>query len=104
MSSLSQTDAQTIQQLVGAIVLISQDAERYLKITLPFLGPSATPHKDISKQIEALKKRTLGELTGKFVDSATSESLDFARHMAYLVSTRNKVVHHFNETYGAQLG
>ena len=104
MSTLSQTDALTIQQLVGSIVLISQDAERCLKLTLPFLGASATPHENITKQLDALQKRTLGELTGKLVDSVTSDSLDFAQHMAYLVSTRNKVVHHFNETYGAQLG
>lgn len=103
MSSSPRSDTQKILQLIGAIVLVSQDAERYLKITLPFIGPAAAPHREITKQLERLQKRTLGDLTGKFVDSTNSHSLDFAQHMDYLVDTRNKVVHHFCETYGAQL-
>jgi hypothetical protein len=103
MSNSSQPDNEKILRLVGAIVLVSQDAERYLKITLPFTT-SEDPSLDASlKRHEKLKKRTLGELAGKFVDSSTSDSLVFARHMAYLVATRNQVVHHFNETYGAQI-
>jgi len=103
MSSSSQPDNERILRLVGAIVLVSQDAERYLKITLPFTDSDDSSLGALLKRHEKLKKRTLGELAGKFVDSTTSDSLDFAKHMAYLVATRNQVVHHFNETYGPQL-
>ena len=103
MSSSSQPDNERILRLVGAIVLVSQDAERYLKITLPFIAAEDSSLGASLKRHEKLKKRTLGELAGKFVDSTTSDSLDFAKHMAYLVATRNQVVHHFNETYGVQL-
>ena len=104
MLSSAQPDNERILRLVGAIVLVSQDAERYLKITLPFTGSEDPGLTAALRRHEKLKKRTLGELAGKFVDSTTSDSLDFAKHMAYLVATRNQVVHHFNETYGAQLG
>jgi hypothetical protein len=103
MSRSSQLDIERVLRLVGEIVLVSQDAERYLKITLPFVSSEDPSLAASLKRHEKLKKRTLGELTGKFVDSATSDSIDFARHMAYLVATRNQVVHQFDETYGAQL-
>ena len=103
MSSSVQPDNERILRLIGAIVLVSQDAERYLKITLPFTGSEDPSLAASLKRHERLKKRTLGELAGKFVDSTASDSIDFAKHMAYLVATRNQVVHHFNETYGAQL-
>ena len=103
MSSSSQPDNERILRLIGAIVLVSQDAERYLKITLPFMGSEDSSLSESLKRHEKLKKRTLGELAGRFVDSTTSDSLDFAQHLAYLVATRNQVVHHFNETYGEKL-
>lgn len=101
MTNSSPSDTDKILRLVGAIVLASQDAERYLKITLPFIG-SQVPGTTLDR-LKKLEKRTLGELTGKLVDSSTSDSLDFAQHLAYLVATRNQIVHHFNETYGAQI-
>jgi hypothetical protein len=103
MPSSSQSDVQKILQLVGAIVLVSQDAERYLKMTLPFIGSKEAGLDAAFKRLEKLKKRTLGELAEKLVDSATSDSTDFAEYMAYLVASRNQVVHHFNETFSAQL-
>ena len=103
MSSSPQPDAEKILRLVGAIVLVSQDAERYLKLTLPFIGSNQSGLGTTLGRLKKLEKRTLGELTGKLVDSSASDSLDFAQHMAYLVATRNQVVHHFNETYNSQL-
>ncbi len=76
-------------------------------MTLPFISSlqSAQPSSlgTAFDKLKKLEKRTLGELAGKFVDSSTSDTLDFAEHMASLVATRNRVVHHFNETYGVQL-
>ena len=88
MLSSAQPDNERILRLVGAIVLVSQDAERYLKITLPFTGSEDPSLTAALKRHEKLKKRTLGELAGKFVDSTTSDSLDFAKHMADLGATR----------------
>jgi len=104
MASISQTDYERVQRLVGSIGLECQDAARTLKAILPFLNNNDDPSLSAAlKKHERLKKKTLGELAGMFVDSTTSESLDFAKHMAYLVATRNQVVHHFNETYGQKL-
>ena len=76
---------------------------RYLKFALPFAKSKDPSLAAALKRAEKLKKRTLGELTGKFVEASTSDSLDFAEQMAYLVAARNQVVHHFDETYGAQI-
>ena len=103
MEKFPRSDNEKILLLVGAIVLVSQDAERYLKFALPFVKSEDPSLGAALKRAEKLKKRTLGELTGKFVDASTSDSLDFAEQMAYLVTARNQVVHHFNETYGAQV-
>ena len=103
MTASQQSDNEKILILVGAIVLVSQDAERYLKLALPFVKSHDPSLGAALKRAEKLKRRTLGELTGKFVDASTSDSLDFAQHMAYLVDARNQVAHHFNETYGEQI-
>jgi hypothetical protein len=103
MAASQRSDNEIILMLVGAIVLASQNAERYLKLTLPFVNSEDPSLGAALKRAEKLKKRTLGELTGNLVKASTSDSLDFAHHMAYLVATRNQVVHHFNETYGAQI-
>ena len=103
MTVVSQSDKDEILRLVGSIVLVSQDVERYLKHVLPYMGNGEPT---VSAQIarhEKLKKRMLGLLVGELVDSTTSDSLDFSQHMARLVHTRNQVVHHFNETYAQQL-
>lgn len=97
------SDNERILVLVGAIVLASQDAERYLKMVLPFVKSDDPTLGAALKRAEKLKKRTLGELTGRLVGASTSDSLDFAQDMAYLINARNQVVHHFNETYGAQI-
>jgi hypothetical protein len=103
MAASQPSDNERLLILVGAIVLVSQDAERYLKLALPFVKSEDPSLGAALKRAEKLKKRTLGELTGKFVEASTSDTLYFAQHMAYLVAARNQVVHHFNETYGAQI-
>ena len=103
MAAISQTDNDRVLRLVGGIVLTSQEAERYLKIILPFLGSDDPNLGSALRKGEKLQKKMLGQLVGHFVDSTTSDSLDFAQHMARLVASRNEVVHHFNDTYGAQL-
>ena len=103
MDAPSRPENDQILALIGAIVLVSQDAERYLKLALPFVGADDPALGAALKRAEKLKRRTLGELTGKLVEASASDSLDFAGHMAHLIDARNRVVHHFNETYGAQI-
>jgi len=103
MAAPPRSDNERILILVGAIVLISQDAERCLKLALPFVKSDDPSLGAALKRAKKLEKRTLGELTGKFVDASTSDSPGFAQDMAYLVATRNQIVHHFKETYGAQI-
>ena len=103
MANSQRPENERILTLVGAIVLVSQDAERYLKLALPFVKSEDPSLGAALKRAEKLKRRTLGELTGKFVEASTSDSLDFTAHLAHLVAARNQVVHHFNETYGAQI-
>lgn len=103
MVSSSQSDNDKILKLVGAIILTSQDAERYLKAALPFTNLDDPSIGAALKRHDKLKRRPLGELTGKLVDATTSSSLDLAEHLAQLVHGRNQVAHHFNETYGADL-
>lgn len=103
MDSPSQSDNATILQLVGAIVLTSQDAERYLKAALPFTNSEDPSIEAVLKRQGKLKRRPLGELAGKLVDATTTDSVHFAEYLAALVNGRNQVAHHFNETYGAKL-
>jgi hypothetical protein len=52
------------------------------------------------KRHEKLRRRPLGELVGSFVKSTSTDSQDFAEHLAEVVDIRNNVVHHFDETFG----
>lgn len=96
-------DTGKVMALVGAIVLASQEAERHLKFLLPFTDSADPRLGSALARARKLEKRTLGELTGRLVEASTSDSLDFAGWLARLVEGRNRVVHHFSETYGSQL-
>lgn len=92
-----------VLELIGAIVLSTQDAERYLKVILPFCKAEDPSITGALVRHDKLQRRPLGELVGKFVDSFTVESPEFERHLADLVERRNQIVHHFTETYGEQM-
>jgi hypothetical protein len=102
MASSSQTDNDRILRLVGAIVLTGQDVERYLKAILPFTNAEDPSLGAALKRQDKLARRPLGELAGKLLEASTSDSVGFAEHLAKLVDSRNQVVHHFNEAYGAK--
>ncbi|WP_036165465.1 hypothetical protein [Noviluteimonas dokdonensis] len=92
-----------ILELVGAIVLSAQSSEHYLKAILPFTHTKDPSLAGALARAEKLKRRTLGDLVGKLVDASTSKSDHFEADLANLVDDRNRVVHHFAETYGKQL-
>ena len=93
-----------ILQLIGAIVLSAQQVEQTLKAILPFTDSQDPSFSGVKARNKKLKMRTLGDLIGKFLDSSTFHTVDFDSQMEVLVNTRNQIVHHFGETYGAQLG
>lgn len=89
---------------VGLIVLASQDLERYLKLMAAVsdspLGGS------ITDRHQKLFRRPLGAVLGLFLRNLTVTEGSPEAVNAYfhsLLDRRNKVVHHFLETYGAEL-
>ena len=90
-------------ELIGAVVLSTQDAERCLKAILPFTDSDDPSIAGALMRHEKLKKRTLGDLVGRFVSKAHSKSDGLERHLASLVDRRNEIVHHFSDVYGQQL-
>lgn len=103
MGSSPQSHNERILRLVGAIVLASQDAEGYLKVALPFLKSGDPGLGAALKRAEKIRRQTLGQLTGMFVEASSSDSPDFPGYLERVVEARNQVVHHFNEIYGPKI-
>ena len=103
MATTRQSINPQLLELIGAIVVSTQDAERYLKVILPFTNAQDPSLSGAISRREKLKKRTLGDLVGTLVDSSTQNSERLKQHLTYLVEQRNRVIHHFGETYGQQL-
>lgn len=92
-----------ILELVGAIVLCTQEAEHWLKAILPFTDSQDPSFTAALARHKKLKRRSLGELMDKFMSSSTDQSFDAAEHLKALVNRRNQIVHHFVETFGPDL-
>ena len=89
---------------VGLIVLASQELERHLKVVVAMSDASAAHSViDLHKNLE---RRGLGDVVGKFLSVATmaeGDTLGLKGYFLHLLDRRNKVVHHFMETYGEDL-
>src|SRR4051812_15012761 len=92
-----------IFRLIGEIVLSTQDAEKYLKIILPFAKSEDSSVAGVLARLEKLSKGTFGGLITKFVETTTSNSNQLEQHLTGLVNRRNQLVHHFGEAYGDAL-
>ncbi len=103
MNGNSQSDNERILQLVGAIVLTSQDVEHCLKVALPFVASKDASLGAALRRHEKLKRRPLGDLVGSLTQASSLEPPDLKQYLAQLVDDRNRLVHHFNETYGQSL-
>ncbi len=103
MDDSRKSQSEKILRLIGAIVLVSQEAERCLKVSIPFFASDDSSLGSALRRAEKLKKRSLGDLTGHLVAASTSDTPDFGGQLAQIVSARNQVVHHFEETYGGLL-
>lgn len=89
---------------VGLIVLASQELEKNLKIVAVASGQSS---KDpIMKLIQKLERRSLGNVVEQFLKNVTPDQggmQEFKIYFSRILDKRNKVVHHFFETYGEDL-
>ncbi|MGN2245659.1 hypothetical protein ACFWZ3_03090 [Frateuria sp. GZRR35] len=92
-----------LQMQVGATVLVCQEAERYLKALLPFMDSTLPSLAEALDRLGKLKRHPFGPLTEQFMDRSLSISDGIREQLAGLVNKRNNIVHHFTETYGAEL-
>ena len=92
-----------ILQLIGVIVLSTQASERYLKLVLPFTDAEDPSLSAALARANKVQRTTFGNLSKGLVNAATWKSATFKSDLANLVKDRNRVVHHFGETFGKQL-
>jgi hypothetical protein len=102
MDSEATSHADNILRLIGALVLTSQEVERLLKAVLPYANSKDTSVGAALQRHSELKRKPLGELVGLLL-KYSSVAHDFRRDMEDLVDRRNRLVHHFEETYGPLL-
>jgi hypothetical protein len=91
---------QRIVYAVGLIVLASQEIERNLKFQLPFMNSDDPAFASIFARQAKLAKKSLGDLAGQFVASASSDGGTLESFMKGIVEERNQIVHHFQERFG----
>lgn len=87
---------------IGLVVLASQDLERHLKMVVA----ASADDGDIIARHKKLERRALGEVVSRFMKGVTvtqgnPEALE--RYFTQLLDRRNRVVHHFFDTYGEAL-
>lgn len=89
---------------IGLIVLASQNLEKHLKFVVAITDPSAD--KSIIDQHKSIEKHSLGLIVKNFminVEGSQSDINNFKMYFEKLIDRRNKVVHHFYETYADDL-
>lgn len=89
---------------IGLIVLESQELERQLKFIVAVSSESTA--KSANERHENLRSRPLGEVVKQLIGNTTCTSGSIDELEAFfrsLLDRRNKVVHHFSETYGDDL-
>ena len=89
---------------IGLIVLESQELERHLKVIAAASDLSATT--TIIERHKKLERRSLGEVVKRFIGNVTiTEGAvdDLENYFRLLLDRRNRVVHHFFETYAEDL-
>lgn len=89
---------------VGLIVLASQGLEKHLKLVVAASGDEASG--SLTDRLRKLERRALGEVVARFLGNVTvteGSLADLETYFSRLLDRRNKVVHHFFETYGPDL-
>lgn len=92
-----------IQELIGAIVLTTQEIEHHLKFITPYMG---TDEIEVDRKLanrDKLKKQTFGKLVGEFLKNSKFNSVKDREHFEHLIKFRNELIHHFPEIYGSQI-
>lgn len=89
-----------LRELIGSIVLSTQQVEQLLKFSIPFIGTDDRSWDEVLKQFNSSKKHTFGQLVGHYSKLARfDDSGDYEKHLESLVQKRNGIVHHFSELY-----
>lgn len=100
-----QSLAGKVAQNIGLIVLASQDLERHLKTVVAASGDASRG--SIIQRHDKLERRSLGEVVAGFLRQATITGEggkdELQAYLSRLLDRRNKVVHHFFDTYGQAL-
>lgn len=89
---------------IGLIVLASQDLEANLKLVVA--ASESTEKGSLIDRHKKLERRALGEVVARFLGNVTvteGSASDLEGYFSRLLDRRNKVVHHFNETYGEDI-
>lgn len=103
MDTINEKQATELRGLIGSIVLITQDIERYLKVVTPFMGDDESEVDKNLARLDKIKKQTFGQLLGAFLNKVKFEPNDAKKRMNDMIAMRNNLVHHFSETYGPQI-
>jgi len=104
MGNTVQYSRREIRELIGAIVLTTQELERYLKFIVPFTNTDDASWEGLMKRMSRSQKQTFGELLGKLLKASTSNDPNWQADCERIIKFRNNVVHHFQETFGKAYG
>lgn len=94
---------QKLAHNIGLIVLVSQELERNLKLLVAVTDHSAASVVERHKQLE---RRSLGEVVKRLLGNVTvteGRVEELEGYFRSLLDRRNKIVHHFFETYADEL-
>ena len=92
-----------ILELIGSIILATQETERSLKLIQSFTNNTESSLSSALLRHKKLSKQTFGQLVGEFKASSVFTSNDIIAQLDLLVNRRNNVVHHFHETFSSDL-
>ena len=96
--------AKKVAHNIGLIVLESQEFERNLKLLVA--ATEVGGDSSILERHKLLERRSLGEVVKRFWRNVTvteGNPEDVKAYFKHLLDRRNKVVHHFFETYAEDL-
>jgi hypothetical protein len=103
-SSLQLGFGAKIAHNIGLVVLASQELETHLKLVVAL--SSGVPDGDVISLHGKLQRRSLGEVVKRLLANAEvvqGSPEDLQRYFEQLLDRRNRIVHHFFQTYRTEL-
>ncbi len=92
-----------LKELIGEIVLTTQEVECHLKFLNPYMGKD---EQEVTLKLvknKNYKQQTFGQLVGAFLQNSKFDSASSKEHLKHLIQVRNQLIHHFSEIYGPQI-